>query len=127
MVDAYSTLHDGGHAHSVEVWRDEHLVGGIYGVAIGRLFCGESMFSGESGGSKLALIALARLLRSWDFPLIDAQVTNPHLISMGAVEYPRVQFLRMIGQLTALPGQPGHWRRHTHALAEGVADLLAAV
>ena len=60
MIDAYVELHRLGHAHSVEVWDGERLVGGIYGVAIGRLFCGESMFSAESGGSKLALVALAR-------------------------------------------------------------------
>jgi leucyl/phenylalanyl-tRNA--protein transferase len=117
MIQAYMNLHKSGHAHSVEVWEDEQLVGGIYGIAVGRLFCGESMFSRESGGSKLALIALARLLRGWDFPLIDAQVTNPHLLSMGAVEYPRAQFLRMVAQLNHLPGQPGNWAMYTPHLA----------
>ncbi|HEX7815367.1 leucyl/phenylalanyl-tRNA--protein transferase [Dyella sp.] len=125
MIQAYDTLHHSGHAHSIEVWEGERLVGGIYGVAVGRLFCGESMFSRESGGSKLALIALARLLRSWDFPLIDAQVTNPHLLSMGAVEYPRAQFLRMVAQLNHLPGQPGPWAMYTpHLTAMLMADGL---
>jgi leucyl/phenylalanyl-tRNA---protein transferase len=109
MIDAYSHLHRLGHAHSVEVWDGDCLVGGIYGIAVGRLFCGESMFSRESGGSRAALAALAQVLRRWDFPLIDAQVTNPHLLQLGAVEYPRAQFLRVIAQLTQLPGQPGSW------------------
>lgn len=122
MVQAYVALHKTGHAHSVEVWEGERLVGGVYGVAIGRLFCGESMFSRESGGSKLALIALARLLRGWDFPLIDAQVTNPHLLSMGAVEYPRAQFLRVVAQLSHLTGQPGNWSVFTPVLAARLRD-----
>jgi leucyl/phenylalanyl-tRNA--protein transferase len=113
MVDAYANLHTLGHAHSVEVWDGKRLVGGIYGIAVGRLFCGESMFSRQSGGSHTALVALAQLLRRWDFPLIDAQVTNPHLLQLGAAEYPRAQFLRMVAQLTHLPGQPGSWAEFT--------------
>ncbi|WP_243041140.1 leucyl/phenylalanyl-tRNA--protein transferase [Dyella sedimenti] len=113
MVEAYTRLHELGHAHSVEVWEGERLVGGVYGIAVGRLFCGESMFSRESGGSRAALTALAQLLHRWDYPLIDAQVTNPHLLQLGAVEYPRPQFLRMIAQLTQLPGQPGSWAAFT--------------
>jgi leucyl/phenylalanyl-tRNA--protein transferase len=105
----------------VEVWHGVHLVGGIYGIAVGRLFCGESMFSRESGGSRAALTALAQLLRLWDFPLIDAQVTNPHLLQLGAMEYPRTQFLRMVSQLTHLPGQPGSWAEFT-----GLAQLQAS-
>jgi leucyl/phenylalanyl-tRNA--protein transferase len=113
MVDAYTHLYQQGHAHSVEVWEGERLVGGIYGIAVGRLFCGESMFSAESGGSRTALMALAQLLQRWDFPLIDAQVTNAHLLQLGAVEYPRSQFLRTLAQLTHLPGQPGSWAEFT--------------
>jgi leucyl/phenylalanyl-tRNA--protein transferase len=113
MVDAYTRLHLLGHAHSVEVWEEERLVGGIYGIAVGRLFCGESMFSRESGGSRVALTALAQLLRGWDFPWIDAQVTNAHLLQLGAVEYPRPQFLRTVSQLAHLPGQPGLWKEFT--------------
>lgn len=100
MIDAYLQLHRLGHAHSVEVWDDARLVGGIYGVAVGRLFCGESMFSAESGGSKVALIALARLLHGWDFPLIDAQVSNPHLLGLGALELPRAAFLAQVRELS---------------------------
>ncbi|WP_430390266.1 leucyl/phenylalanyl-tRNA--protein transferase [Dyella sp. 20L07] len=113
MIDAYTRLYELGHAHSVEVWDGDRLVGGIYGIAVGRLFCGESMFSRESGGSHTALVALGQLLQRWDFPLIDAQVTNAHLLQLGAMEYPRAQFLRMVAQLTHLPGQPGNWAPFT--------------
>jgi leucyl/phenylalanyl-tRNA--protein transferase len=110
MVDAYHQLHTQGHAHSVEVWEQDRLVGGIYGVSIGKLFCGESMFSASSGGSKLALCALAALLRQWGFPLIDAQVSNPHLLSLGALEIPRIAFLREIAGLVSASFDPQHWR-----------------
>lgn len=109
MIDAYVRLHELGHAHSVEVWDGERLVGGIYGVAIGRLFCGESMFSAESGGSKIALVALARLLHEMDYPLLDTQVSNPHTLGLGAIEMPRAAFLSEIARLTSLPGLPGSW------------------
>jgi leucyl/phenylalanyl-tRNA---protein transferase len=110
MIEAYGVLHDQGHAHSLEVWEEDRLVGGIYGVSIGRLFCGESMFSACSGGSKLALCALATLLRQWGFPLIDAQVSNPHLLNLGAVEMPRADFLHTIAALVSEPFDPQHWR-----------------
>jgi leucyl/phenylalanyl-tRNA--protein transferase len=111
IVDAYASLHTQGHAHSVEVWEDETLVGGIYGVGVGRLFCGESMFSAHSGGSKLALVALAALLREWDCPLLDAQVSNPHLLGLGAREIPRDAFLAQVRRLAAQPLDPMCWRR----------------
>jgi leucyl/phenylalanyl-tRNA--protein transferase len=109
MIDAYGALHDMGCAHSVEVWDGDRLIGGIYGVAIGRLFCGESMFSACSGGSKLALCALAALLREWDFPLIDAQVSNPHLLSLGAIEIPRNTFLHHVATLAWAPFDQHRW------------------
>lgn len=107
MIDAYVRLHTLGHAHSVEVWNGERLIGGIYGVAAGRLFCGESMFSAESGGSKIALIALAQLLCEMGFPLIDTQVANPHTLSLGAEEIPRSEFLAQVAVLVKLPGRVG--------------------
>ena len=110
MIDAYAALHELGCAHSVEVWEEERLVGGIYGVSIGRLFCGESMFSAQSGGSKLALCALAALLRDWGFPLIDAQVSNPHLLGLGAEEVSRATFLREAASLVAEPFDESCWR-----------------
>ena len=110
MIEAYGTLHHQGHAHSVEVWEEQRLVGGIYGVSIGTLFCGESMFSASSGGSKLALCALAGLLRRWGFPLIDAQVSNPHLLSLGAMEMRRSDFLRHVAVLASTPFDQQRWR-----------------
>lgn len=113
MRTAYERLHQLGHAHSVEVFDSEatgaRLVGGIYGVAIGRMFFGESMFSGASGGSKVALAALARQLHAWGWPLIDAQVENGHLLSLGATRLPRAQFLAAVEGLVGLPGRPGSW------------------
>jgi leucyl/phenylalanyl-tRNA--protein transferase len=110
VIDAYSALHAQGHAHSVEVWEGATLVGGVYGVCVGRLFCGESMFSARSGGSKLALVALAALLREWDVPLLDAQVSNPHLLGLGAREMPREAFLAQVRRLSALPLDVARWR-----------------
>lgn len=118
MRDAYVRLHTLGHAHSVEVWDGEELAGGVYGLAVGRLFCGESMFSAQSGGSKLALVGLAHLLRGWDFPLIDTQVANPHTLSLGAEEIPRRAYLAEVARLTTLPGHVGNWAEFTPLLPQ---------
>lgn len=113
MRAAYLGLHRLGHAHSIEVYDghspDAALVGGLYGVAVGRMFFGESMVSMVSGGSKTALAALAFRLRQWGWPLIDAQVENPHLLRMGAVPMPRPEFLARIGTLTGQLGRIGTW------------------
>jgi leucyl/phenylalanyl-tRNA--protein transferase len=109
MIEAYVGLHALGHAHSVEVWDGQKLVGGVYGIAIGKLFCGESMFSRESGGSKLALVELARLLRERGFPLIDAQVANAHTLSMGALEISRARYLDQIAGLVDVSDSEDHW------------------
>ena len=124
MIEAYVALHRLGHAHSVEVWDGTHLVGGVYGVAVGQLFCGESMFSAESGGSKLALMALAALLRTWGWPLIDAQVANAHTLGLGAGEMPREDYLREATRLAALPGRVGNWSDAGTLLSRG--GILAA-
>lgn len=100
MLRAYTQLHRQGHAHSIEVWDDTRLVGGLYGVAVGSLFCGESMFSAVSGGSKTALVCLARLLHGWGFPLLDAQVGNPHLYRMGATDMSRQAFMDRLSTLS---------------------------
>lgn len=121
MIDAYTQLHRLGHAHSVEVWDGERLIGGIYGVAVGRLFCGESMFSAESGGSKIALVALARLLHDMDFPLIDTQVSNAHTLGLGAIEMPRAQFLQRVTQLGQRHGLVGSWAAFTPRLIQPCA------
>ncbi|HLF30115.1 MAG TPA: leucyl/phenylalanyl-tRNA--protein transferase [Xanthomonadales bacterium] len=112
MQRAYSLLHQAGHAHSVEVWRDNHLAGGIYGLALGRMFFGESMFSRETDASKIALVALCKQLQRWDFGLLDCQVPNPHLASLGAMTLPRQFFEQTVQQLVQLPFNPGSWSDH---------------
>jgi len=109
MLAAYHQLHRLGHAHSIEVFDGGRLIGGIYGVAIGRMFFGESMFSGVSGGSKVALVGLARLLHDWGWPLIDAQVANPHLQFLGARSMSRSEFLAAVDEWAAKPGSSGSW------------------
>ena len=116
MQSAYADLHRLGHAHSIEVRENERLVGGLYGVAIGRMFFGESMFSAASGGSKAALAGLAQRLREWGWPLIDAQVGNPHLAALGAQAWARPRFLEAIAGLCAQPGKPGSWAETFGAL-----------
>jgi len=116
MQAAYRELHRLGHAHSIEVRDGKRLVGGLYGVTIGRMFFGESMFSAESGGSKAALAGLAFRMREWDWPLLDAQVGNPHLATLGAEAWPRPRFLAAVAELCALPGQPGSWAEAFGAL-----------
>jgi leucyl/phenylalanyl-tRNA--protein transferase len=113
MEQAYNDLHGLGHAHSLEVWRDGELVGGIYGLAIGAVFFGESMFSGGTDGSKLALVALCRLMQRCGMRLLDCQVSNPHLLRMGAEEWPRERFE---SELSAGVKQPALFPRgDTHA------------
>ncbi|HEY0660601.1 MAG TPA: leucyl/phenylalanyl-tRNA--protein transferase [Lysobacter sp.] len=109
MQTAYCELHRLGHTHSIEVFAGSRLVGGLYGVAVGRMFFGESMFSGESGGSKVALAALAHRLREWGWPLLDAQVENEHLLSLGAELWPRRRFLEWTSELVGLQEPAGPW------------------
>lgn len=110
MMRAYERLHRAGAAHSIEVWIDEELVGGVYGVALGRMFFGESMFSRRSDGSKIALAYLSAQLARWGFPLIDCQMRTSHLASLGAHDIPRRQFVRMVERLVKEPGKLGVWR-----------------
>ena len=99
FIDAYIRLHEQGHAHSVEVMIDGALAGGLYGVQVGRLFCGESMFSLRPDASKIALVHLVELLRAGQVPLIDCQMANPYLLSMGAEEIGRKKYLEHLRQL----------------------------
>ena len=110
MVAAYTRLFEAGYAHSVETWHDGRLVGGLYGVAIGRMFYGESMFSREPDASKVALVRLARQLQCWEFGLIDCQMETPHLASLGARTMPRTAFTARLAELVNLPHHPGPWR-----------------
>jgi leucyl/phenylalanyl-tRNA--protein transferase len=109
MHDAYCRLHAQGHAHSIEVWDQDELIGGIYGVAIGRMFFGESMFSLRDHASKVALLALCRGLVDAGFPLLDAQIRSDHLQTLGAFEMPRREFSQQIAELVAMPGIEGDW------------------
>jgi leucyl/phenylalanyl-tRNA--protein transferase len=109
MEEAYCHLHRMGHAHSVEVWSGDELVGGLYGVALGGLFAGESMFSRASDASKTGLVWLVKQLQRWGFGLVDAQIRTETLAKMGAVEIDRVAYLARIAALVSQPGRVGPW------------------
>lgn len=102
MMKAYLKLHELGFAKSVEVWKDGELVGGLYGIDLGHIFCGESMFSKTSNTSKLAFIRLVQKLEKEGYKLIDCQVYNEHLESLGAREIPRKEFIGYLGELESL-------------------------
>jgi leucyl/phenylalanyl-tRNA--protein transferase len=110
MVNAYCALHELGVAHSTEVWKDRQLVGGLYGVALGGVFFGESMFSRETDASKVALVALVSKLREWKFALLDCQLPSAHLTSLGARAMPRRAFLAELEHALTLSGRPGRWQ-----------------
>ena len=109
MVRAYMRLHRLGYAHSVEAWEGEELVGGLYGVSLGRVFFGESMFARRDNASKVALVTLAERLRRWGFRIIDAQVPTPHTVAMGAEEWPRARFLAVLAEDLRYPTRKGSW------------------
>jgi leucyl/phenylalanyl-tRNA--protein transferase len=111
MRAAYLALHRAGHAHSFETWRGDDLVGGLYGVAIGRMFYGESMFSRATDASKVALVNLVNVLQDKGFPMIDCQMRTPLLASLGAREIPRRAFLRKLTALVNYPESPRKWSR----------------
>jgi leucyl/phenylalanyl-tRNA--protein transferase len=109
MVRAYCRLHELGHAHSVEAWRDGELVGGLYGVALGGMFYGESMFSRATDASKVALAHLVAQLSRRGYGLIDCQMETAHLASLGARPIARAEFLERLRVLVNLPDHPGKW------------------
>jgi leucyl/phenylalanyl-tRNA--protein transferase len=111
MVSAYAALHAAGDAHSVEVWKDGELVGGLYGVSLGGMFWGESMFSRARDASKVALLALAGECRQRGIGLIDAQFHTPHLASLGGFEMPREEFIAEVAQRTAAAVLGASWCR----------------
>jgi leucyl/phenylalanyl-tRNA--protein transferase len=119
MRRAYTALARRGFAHSVETWQGRELVGGLYGVAVGRMFYGESMFSRAADASKLALVCLVRQLQRWGFELIDCQMSTGHLASLGAREIPRPEFMRHVARLTGLRAVPSPW-----ALGTDVVETL---
>ena len=101
MMAAYSRLHWLGHGHSVEVWQGDTLVGGLYGLALGRVFFGESMFSRRTDASKIAFVYLVEHLEKWGYALVDCQVYNDHLASLGASEVPRRRFVAELEELVS--------------------------
>jgi len=119
MVEAYVALHRLGYAHAIEAWAGDHLAGGLYGVAIGRMFFGESMFTRQTDASKVAFAHLVRQLERWGFALIDCQMATAHLASLGAQEMPRDRFLDEVGRLAALPPVPSPWQ-----LEAGLAETF---
>ncbi len=110
MINAYLRLHQQGMAHSIEAWQGQQLVGGLYGVAIGQIFFGESMFHTVTNASKIVLAHLAQHLQDSNFQLIDCQVRTAHLSSLGAQEIDRKQFVAILKQYCDLPPHPNAWQ-----------------
>ena len=110
MRESYTRLHKAGYAHSIEVWSQDALVGGLYGVAIGRVFFGESMFALEADASKIGFAHLAVQLRAWDFALIDCQQDTEHMRRFGSRCIPREQFRDILAINTDLPGESSPWQ-----------------
>ncbi len=109
MMHAYGQLHELGHAHSIEVWDEDELIGGLYGVALGQMFFGESMYSARTNASKVVLAQLCRVLDQWGFSWLDCQVPNPHLFRMGAQRISRTEFLDGVRKRVSQPRPPGSW------------------
>jgi leucyl/phenylalanyl-tRNA--protein transferase len=125
MRAAYLDLHRAGYAHSIEVWREQTLVGGLYGVSLGTLFFAESMFSRESDTSKIALVTLARQVERWGFDLIDCQVMNPHLESLGVITMPRQHFLEYVRRNDPARTRRGVWTLDSDLAGPGTRDPVA--
>lgn len=124
ITDLYQHLHQMGHAHSVEVWRDNALIGGVYGVHLGAAFFGESMFSRATGGSKLALAYLIHRLRAGSFRLFDTQYLTPHLASLGAIEIPKSRYQAQLAAALTRPAMfspPDYWPEPDSVAAGSVA------
>jgi leucyl/phenylalanyl-tRNA--protein transferase len=118
MAEAYQGLHQSGYAHSVECWLDGQLAGGLYGVAIGRVFFGESMFSRVSDASKVAFAWLVSQLKDWGFGLVDCQVYSAHLASLGAEEIPRAEFVKYLNILCDSEQHTAQWKFETGVSGE---------
>ncbi len=118
MRHAYIRMNEEGHAHSLEVWRDEQLIGGIYGLSLGGVFFGESMFSQATNGSKFALTFLAKWLEKHKFALIDGQVKSPHLMSLGSLEISRKQFVSLLDQHCERQPDNQVWQKNDELVLE---------
>lgn len=119
MEEAYVTLHEMGYAHSVESYKDGELVGGLYGVSIGHMFFGESMFTTRPDASKVALVTLAARLRAKGWSFMDSQVANPVTLALGAEEWPRSRYLERLAGEVSLEAEVGKWRAEAPAPAGG--------
>lgn len=124
MQSAFLDLHARGVAHSVEVWSGSSLVGGLYGIAMGQVFFGESMFSKEDNTSKLALVYLVKQLQRWNYQLIDCQVSSEHLCSLGATEMNRKQFTLELKKLTNSPASSNNWQFDDDLIFTAATDEL---
>jgi leucyl/phenylalanyl-tRNA--protein transferase len=109
MRQAYQELYRRGYSHTVEVWNEGQLVGGLYGVALGKAFFGESMFSHMTDASKIALYWLCEQLQAWGYEVLDCQVASDHLRSLGAIDVTRERFLNLLRPAVVLPGRTGTW------------------
>lgn len=110
MIEAYCVIYERGLAHSVESWREGKLAGGLYGVALGSAFFGESMFSRETDASKVAFVHLVRQLERWGYAFLDCQLPSEHLFSLGAEEIRREEFMARLDKALKQPDRRGHWR-----------------
>lgn len=115
MAKAYLKLHEMGYAHSVETWFEGRLVGGLYGLALGRGFFGESMFTVMTDASKVALASLVDRLKEWRYLFVDCQLPSPHILSLGAVEVPRARFLGELAGALDAPDLVGPWTHEEHS------------
>lgn len=122
MIEAYTALHSRGIAHCAETWIDGELVGGLYGVALGRMFYGESMFSTVTDASKIAFVHLVWQLRRWGFGMIDCQMKTAHLATLGAKEIPRHEFIRRLNELIQYSSAAEGWRLDANLKDELNAD-----
>ncbi|NQU63428.1 MAG: leucyl/phenylalanyl-tRNA--protein transferase, partial [SAR324 cluster bacterium] len=113
MIAAYCDLHNTGFAHSVETFYQEELVGGLYGISLGKAFFGESMFSHHTDASKIALVTLSKLVGNLGFDFIDCQLPTDHLCSMGAVEVSREDYLLKLGFALSNPTFQGNWSKYS--------------
>lgn len=117
IVEAYTKLHTLGLAHSAESWVDGELAGGLYGISLGRVFIGESMFAQVSDASKVAFVTLVHQLQFWEFDLVDGQVYTEHLARFGAREWPRVEYLSALHEALKRPTIHGPWRLGSDAFS----------
>jgi len=115
---SYNALHRAGHAHSIECWQDGELVGGLYGVSLGSIFFGESMFASQNDASKVAFVALVEQLTRWGFALLDSQVHTEHLKRFGTREIPRSKYLVLLRKALDSPTRRGPWAFDSETSAE---------